>query len=384
MNDICNSSIEGEEEVVVVVVIVVVAVCLLFCLFVCCCRCCCVFYVCAIIYVNGLLRILIRRTTYLRLCCCCCFSRVRVGHSQFQFQEREGDREMKSKRETSSSSSALKKLISGGLASAVSKTCFAPFERVKLMIQNRNVLDARSYSNVKDASRRIFKDQGLRSFWRGNGTNLMRIVPTYAMRFTFFDFFRDLVTSEGVPATLNQQMSAGAMSGLTTASVTYPLDLLRTRISTTTSSTVSLSVFRLASQIVEREGGFRALYKGFFVSAIEITPYLAITLGGYEFLKSYLSSKDNEKLGTRKSLLAAWGSGLAGSIACYPMDTVKRQLMLDSNLERYNGRISICVRNMYSQIGIRAFYRGCTLNALKSAPVTAVTYVLNDRIREYL
>ena len=182
-------------------------------------------------------------------------------------------------------------------------------------------------------------------------------------------------------------MMAGAMSGLTTASVTYPLDLLRTRISTTTSSRVKYGVFRLATDIVKKEGGFRALYKGFFVSAIEITPYLAITLGGYEFLKAYLLSLSDENvttLGTRKSLLAAWGSGLAGSIACYPLDTVKRQLMLDANLERYNGRISICLQRMYTEIGIRAFYRGCTLNALKSAPVTAVTYVLNDRIRELI
>ena len=293
------------------------------------------------------------------------------------------------KRKKKTQSSALKKLVSGGLASAISKTVFAPFERVKLIIQNRNVAfsNQRAYANVFDASRNIFKDQGLRSFWRGNGTNLMRIMPTYAMRFTFFDFFRDLTTKEGIPPTLTQQMMAGAMSGLTTASVTYPLDLLRTRISTTTSSKVTYGVFRLATDIVKKEGGFRALYKGFFVSAIEITPYLAITLGGYEFLKSYLLSLSDENvttLGTRKSLLAAWGSGLAGSIACYPLDTVKRQLMLDANLVRYNGRISICLQRMYTEIGIRAFYRGCTLNALKSAPVTAVTYVLNDRIRELI
>ena len=282
-------------------------------------------------------------------------------------------------------SSPLTKLVSGGVASAISKTVFAPAERLKLIWQTS--LMSSSDRSVLDASRRILKDQGLMSFWRGNGTNLMRIMPTYAMRFTFFDFFRDLTTEEGVPPTLTQQMMAGAMSGLTTASVTYPLDLLRTRISTNSSSKVTSGVFRLASTIVEKEGGIRALYKGFFVSALEITPYLAITLGGYEFLKSYLLSMSDDNistLDTKRSLLAAWGSGLAGSIACYPLDSVKRQLMLDTNLERYNGRILICVQRVYNEIGIRAFYRGCTLNALKSAPVTAVTYVLNDRIRELI
>eukprot|EP00940_MAST-03C_sp_MAST-3C-sp2_P002558 g2558.t1 len=284
-------------------------------------------------------------------------------------------------------------MICGGLASAISKTCFAPAERVKLVLQNQNMIKGSfmrgPYTNVVDAFMRIGSDQGVLSFWKGNGANLMRIVPTYALRFTLFDYFKDLVAVFGGDRNSPwQKMSAGALSGFVTVSVTYPLDLLRTHLSASPgpSKRVWWRVGGLATAIVRRNGIFGGLYKGFFMSAMEITPYLAITLGGYDFLKSSLSKGDDSALGVPASVAIGWVSGLLGSLTCYPMDTVKRQLMLDGGGKefesKYDGSVRKCVGSLMRNGGLRAFYRGCLLNALKSAPATAMTFVLNDKIRQ--
>ena len=72
------------------------------------------------------------------------------------------------------------------------------------------------------------------AFWRGHATNISRIVPTYALRFAFFGQFRQ-ITSLGhdpsKPLPLSRQMAAGALSGSATMLCTFPLDLLRTRMS---------------------------------------------------------------------------------------------------------------------------------------------------------
>jgi hypothetical protein len=73
--------------------------------------------------------------------------------------------------------------------------------------------------------------------------------------------------------------------------------------------------------------GFLGLYRGLLVSALEITPYLAISLGGYEYLKSVLKAADLDTPAAKLS--CAWGSGFCGSLFCFPIDTVKRRLMLD-------------------------------------------------------
>ena len=86
-------------------------------------------------------------------------------------------------------------------------------------------------------------------------------------------------------------MASGALSGFTTVLITYPLDLARTRMSADMGISISGSppaspaahVQRTsmigALRTVVRKEGVRGLYRGLFVSALEITPFLAISLG---------------------------------------------------------------------------------------------------------
>jgi hypothetical protein len=177
---------------------------------------------------------------------------------------------------------------------------------------------AKPYSGLVDALRRIPKEQGALSLWRGNVPNLLRIVPTYGLRFTLFDYFQTwsaVGLSAGEPLTLPRQMASGALSGLVTCVATYPLDLARTRMSATataldaatSAATPTAMPAAAASEatsgaargsvggtprapsgrvtmvgalrtVVQTEGVL-GLYRGLFVSVLEITPYLAISLG---------------------------------------------------------------------------------------------------------
>lgn len=71
----------------------------------------------------------------------------------------------------------------GGTAAVVSKSAAAPIERVKLLLQNQGELIkrghlSRPYMGVGDCFRRIFREEGLLSFWRGNQANVLRYFPT--------------------------------------------------------------------------------------------------------------------------------------------------------------------------------------------------------------
>jgi hypothetical protein len=41
-------------------------------------------------------------------------------------------------------------------------------------------------------------------------------------------------------------------------------------------------------------------------------------------------------------------------------------------------------RFIYSQQGVAGFYRGCLVNAAKSAPAAAITLVSNDALKQLL
>merc|ERR1711879_187072 len=131
-----------------------------------------------------------------------------------------------------------------------------------------------------------------------------------------------------------------------------------------------------------KQHGLKGNYRGLFISVLEITPYMALSMGGYEYFKRLLPNTEQSQSSwwfSMQKLGVGWLSGMTGSLLCYPMDTVKRQLMLDGSLgfqSKYDASIVKCVKVLYSEGGVRPFYKGCLFNCLKSAPSAALTLVM--------
>lgn len=292
-----------------------------------------------------------------------------------------------------------KALGSGGLASAFSKTVFAPLERIKLVMQTQSLVNGHQaqYRGPVDALIRIPREQGVLSLWRGNTPNVLRIVPTYALRFTLFSEFQKVAAwgHGDKPLNLGRQMLAGALSGFTTVLVTHPLDLIRTRFSADLSkwdgrpdlaAKAPARTMWQAFRVLVRQEGIVGIYRGLPVSAVEITPYVAISLGGYNYLVSQIPS---ERTNSSSKFLVGWLSGLAASLVCYPLDTLKRRRMLDgtsgfmaSGLPQKRAGVIPYFLGVLRREGVGVFYRGCLINALKSAPAASLTFVCNDLLRD--
>merc|ERR1711907_432990 len=67
----------------------------------------------------------------------------------------------------------------GGVSGAVSKTLTAPIERVKLVIQTQDANpkiksgEVPRYTGIGNCFTRIYSEQGMGAFWRGNGTRMI-------------------------------------------------------------------------------------------------------------------------------------------------------------------------------------------------------------------
>lgn len=73
--------------------------------------------------------------------------------------------------------------ILGGTAAIAAKTAAAPIERVKLLLQNQGELVKRGqlqrpYGGIGNCFQRVFREEGVLSFWRGNQANVIRYFPT--------------------------------------------------------------------------------------------------------------------------------------------------------------------------------------------------------------
>ena len=88
--------------------------------------------------------------------------------------------------------------LAGGISGSVAKTCTAPIERVKLLIQTQDVNpkvisgEVIPYSGIINCFTRVINEQGITSLWRGNVTNIIRYFPTQAFNFAFKDSIKSL------------------------------------------------------------------------------------------------------------------------------------------------------------------------------------------------
>jgi hypothetical protein len=127
-------------------------------------------------------------------------------------------------------------------------------------------------------------------------------------------------------------------------------------------------------------------------------PSLFFRSGGYEYLKASIPP---ERDSTALKLGLAWFSGFVASLTCFPIDTLKRRIMLDGSPGFESSSAAACLESsskgrllrgltgtlayaqeMHAQGGVRVFYRGCMINALKSAPAAALTFVVNDVLKD--
>lgn len=128
----------------------------------------------------------------------------------------------------------------GGVSGAIAKTITAPIERVKLIIQTQDANprirsgEVPRYTGIVNCFSRVYSEQGLKAFWRGNFTNVIRYFPTQAFNFAFKDTLKKIFPRYNPKTEFGKfflvQMASGALAGAGSLCIVYPLDYARTRL----------------------------------------------------------------------------------------------------------------------------------------------------------
>lgn len=284
----------------------------------------------------------------------------------------------------------------------------------------------------------MWQEEGFRGFMRGNGINCLRIVPYSAVQFTTYEQLKKFFTSYGSgELDTPKRLASGALAGITSVCSTYPLDLVRSRLSIATASIslvtptpapstspasvprqatpalsssyhtsaplraasassaavaavksqytkADLTIWGMTLKIMREEGGVRALYRGLVTTAVGVAPYVGINFAAYEFLRSVITPPGKSNV-VRKLTCGA----LAGSISqtlTYPFDVLRRKMQVAGMKEgaiKYNGAIDALVSIVRVE-GVRGLYRGLWPNLLKVAPSIATSFFTYELVKEFL
>ncbi|GHP09684.1 hypothetical protein PPROV_000841900 [Pycnococcus provasolii] len=292
----------------------------------------------------------------------------------------------------------LQDFMIGGVSGAIAKTCTAPIERVKLLIQTQDANpkiisgEVKRYTGIMDCFSRVASEQGIGSFWRGNVTNVLRYFPTQAFNFAFKDTIKTLFPKYSPDKEFwmffATNMASGGLAGAGSLCIVYPLDYARTRLASDVGSGKAEfnGLFDCLAKTAAA-GGPMALYNGFGVSVMGIIPYRGVYFGLYDTLSSKNPyKKDLGLVGIASKFGVAQVTAITAGYASYPFDTVRRRLQMQSNKPRsewiYSGTVD-CFFKIMKDEGVGAMFKGAGANALRTVG-SALVLVLYDQIKGIL
>lgn len=168
-------------------------------------------------------------------------------------------------------------LVAGALAGAVSRTCTAPLDRTKVMLQVKGA----QFNTINACMRHMMNEGGFLSLWRGNGMNVMKIAPESALKFLAYEQSKLAIKSEAYgELDIGKRFIAGSIAGSLSQTVIYPLEVLKTRLCLRHTGQYK-GVIDAALKIFYHEG-IKAFYRGYLPNLIGIIPYAGIDLAVYE------------------------------------------------------------------------------------------------------
>ncbi|KAH7105444.1 mitochondrial carrier [Auriculariales sp. MPI-PUGE-AT-0066] len=295
---------------------------------------------------------------------------------------------------------ALKFLIAGGIAGAISRSATAPFDRLKVFLITRppdmggTTLAANNPTQgtraLFGAMRTIFVESGIRGFWVGNGMNIIKIFPESAIKFFSYEaskrFFAQHWDHVDDPSQISgaSRFMSGGIGGLTSQLAIYPIETVKTQMM---SSTTSVGNFMPSMRRLWAIGGVRAFYTGLMIGLVGVFPYSAIDMSTFEALKlAHIRSTGQEEVGVFALLAYGSLSGSVGATSVYPLNLVRTRLQASGSPghpQRYDGIMDVC-RRTYVADGWRGFYRGLVPTLAKVVPAVSISYVVYEHSKRRL
>lgn len=312
--------------------------------------------------------------------------------------------------------------LAGGFAGVVSRTSTAPFDRLKvyLIAQSGQPMKKTAAAAVSEATaeaaaatkaqpgaivraiKHIWSQGGVRSFFVGNGLNVIKVFPESAMKFGSFEtakrFFARL---EGVSDTSEISRAstflAGGFGGVVSQFAVYPIDTLKFRI-----QCESLSVMKTGNALLFKtikdmwqEAGLRMFYRGLGVGLLGIFPFAALDLGTFEAMKRAYVAREAKKqnippsdvrLGNLAVLSMGASSGCVGASAVYPMNLLRTRLQAQgthAHPYRYTGFMDVFHKTV-ARDGYKGLWRGLAPNLAKVAPAVSISYLVYENSKALL
>jgi hypothetical protein len=352
----------------------------------------------------------------------------------------------------SRTSEAARQLFCGGVAGSVAKTLTAPFSRLTILFQVHSMVTTKEHRpkfamSLSSGFRKIVERGGVFSLWKGNATSVLHRFPYSAINFYVYEHTLDALS--GMTTTVaaavktreekietqrqlvrrmsrvlmseeeendsidrrvysRQEMEetpalhkfiAGATAGSIACMACYPLDLVRTRLTTEMEGKKHYNGIIDAFRKITAHEGFMGFYSGIGPTLLVAVPNLAISYTVYGTLKEYTlddelfynlrridADSGEPKLGLFLTVMCGACSGILATLVTFPMDTIRRRMQIQAlhfpPEQRRTSRQQFL--KLAKKEGMGSLYRGLSSELLKVVPMVGTMFMVYEWTKDML
>eukprot|EP01059_Diplonema_ambulator_P001283 TRINITY_DN11037_c0_g1_i2.p1 TRINITY_DN11037_c0_g1~~TRINITY_DN11037_c0_g1_i2.p1 ORF type:complete len:282 (+),score=5.84 TRINITY_DN11037_c0_g1_i2:25-846(+) len=263
-------------------------------------------------------------------------------------------------------------VLSGFCSGVVSRTVTAPVERVKMELQ----CAVGKTEGVWDVVRRVQASTGVKGFFQGNFVNCVKVGPQGALWFGGTE-----VLKKHLPGGQGRLKSfwAGSLAGVIAQTIVFPLEPVKSRLTISPKGTYTGITDCLVK--IFQQSGTRGFYKGWVPAMAGVIPYAGIDRATYDVLQSIAPPT------AHAPLLCGFVSSSCACTISYPLALIRTRLQvqgMNSNLPQMYNNTYHCFTTIRHQEGVIGLWKGLGPTLAKSAPASAVGYLIYESCKKTL
>ncbi|KAJ6005136.1 hypothetical protein N7540_012935 [Penicillium herquei] len=274
----------------------------------------------------------------------------------------------------------------------------------------------RTFTSTLDGLRKIARNEGVSTLWRGLSATLMMGIPANIIYFAGYDWLRfdeNSPVRKSIPD-VYVPFIAGAIARTTAAAATSPVEMFRTRLQATPGTgaghfKATLQGLHQMTQV----NGYASLWRGLSLTMWRDVPFSGLYWWGYEKIKLSLESARQHTTVTAieaevpssataflDSFIAGAASGSVAALVTTPFDVGKTRQQVYRHMDHVPSKgprsanipktvvpeqlsLPKFLMHIFREEGTAGLFRGWSARCLKVAPACAImisTYELGKRM----
>ncbi|KAL6452269.1 TPC1 Mitochondrial thiamine pyrophosphate carrier 1 [Candida maltosa Xu316] len=267
--------------------------------------------------------------------------------------------------------------MAGSMSGAVSRAVTAPLDTIKIRLQ----LHPKHYKDRKSVPtivKNLLRDEGIVAFWKGNvpaeilyilyGGTQFASYSILSKSLQQFENKHNLHLSEA-----NHSLIAGTGSGMASTVVTYPFDLLRTRLVANRNRSF-LSMSGTVKEIIKNEGVV-GIFAGVRPAMLSVSTTTGLMFWSYELAREF--SKNFKHV----PFIEGFCGFVAGAVSkgiTFPLDTLRKRCQMCSVVYGKPFSASHLLVTIVKKEGFLGLYKGYGVSLVKTAPTSAISLFMYE------